>query len=68
MHSRMRFRVAEFQKVLNRAKMEKPEAEKKTVTCVVFPDFLLVCSFVLLLWTCLLDLRLVVFALTRFLT
>ncbi|KAL1710911.1 Arp2/3 complex, 34 kd subunit p34-Arc-domain-containing protein [Schizophyllum commune] len=32
MHSRMRFRVAEFQKVLNRAKMEKPEAEKKTVT------------------------------------
>ncbi|TRM65323.1 Arp2/3 complex, 34 kd subunit p34-Arc-domain-containing protein [Schizophyllum amplum] len=33
MHSRMRFRVAEFQKVLNRAKMEKTEtAEKRTVT------------------------------------
>ena len=50
MHSRMRFRVAEFQKVLNRAKMEKPEAEKKTVTCVVFSLF---CLFVRWIRSCL---------------
>jgi len=32
MHSRMRARVAEFLKVLNRAKMENREVERKTVT------------------------------------
>ncbi|KAJ8474104.1 hypothetical protein ONZ45_g1755 [Pleurotus djamor] len=32
MHSRMRHRVAEFQKVLNRAKSESVAAERKTVT------------------------------------
>ncbi|GLB41775.1 hypothetical protein LshimejAT787_1003750 [Lyophyllum shimeji] len=32
MHSRMRHRVAEFQKVLNRAKMEVATTERKTVT------------------------------------
>ncbi|THU99097.1 arp2/3 complex 34 kDa subunit [Dendrothele bispora CBS 962.96] len=32
MHSRMRHRVAEFQKVLNRAKQEVATGEKKTVT------------------------------------
>ncbi|KAF9499598.1 arp2/3 complex 34 kDa subunit [Pleurotus eryngii] len=32
MHSRMRFRVAEFQKVLNRAKTETVTAERKTVS------------------------------------
>ncbi|CAG7849488.1 Actin-related protein 2/3 complex subunit 2 AltName: Full=Arp2/3 complex 34 kDa subunit; Short=p34-ARC [Serendipita indica DSM 11827] len=32
MHSRMRARVAEFLKVLNRAKMENKEVERKTVT------------------------------------
>ncbi|KAJ3772218.1 Arp2/3 complex, 34 kd subunit p34-Arc-domain-containing protein [Lentinula raphanica] len=32
MHSRMRFRVAEFQKVLNRAKQEVVVTERKTVT------------------------------------
>ncbi|KAH7878996.1 actin-related protein ARPC2 [Lentinula edodes] len=32
MHSRMRFRVAEFQKVLNRAKQEVTVTERKTVT------------------------------------
>ncbi|KAH8832654.1 actin-related protein ARPC2 [Flagelloscypha sp. PMI_526] len=32
MHSRMRFRVAEFQKVLNRAKTEVATTEKKTVS------------------------------------
>ncbi|KAF7294455.1 Arp2/3 complex 34 kDa subunit [Mycena kentingensis (nom. inval.)] len=32
MHSRMRHRVAEFQKVLNRAKAEAPATEKKTVS------------------------------------
>ena len=31
MHSRMRHRVSEFQKVLNRAKMEAATAERKTV-------------------------------------
>uniref|UniRef100_A0A0W0G9Y0 Arp2/3 complex 34 kDa subunit n=1 Tax=Moniliophthora roreri TaxID=221103 RepID=A0A0W0G9Y0_MONRR len=36
MHSRMRHRVAEFQKVLNRAKMENTEKEKKTVRWVFF--------------------------------
>lgn len=35
MHSRMRHRVAEFLKILNRAKMENKEAERKTVTYVV---------------------------------
>lgn len=34
MHSRMRARVAEFLKVLNRAKMENRELERKTVTSV----------------------------------
>jgi len=32
MHSRMRYRVAEFQKVLNRAKTEVAIVERKTVT------------------------------------
>ncbi|PVF95925.1 putative ARC35-subunit of the Arp2/3 complex [Serendipita vermifera] len=32
MHSRMRARVAEFLKILNRAKMENREVERKTVT------------------------------------
>lgn len=36
MHSRMRARVAEFLKVLNRAKMENREVEKKTITSVLF--------------------------------
>jgi hypothetical protein len=35
MHSRMRARVAEFLKVLNRAKMENREVERKTVTYVL---------------------------------
>jgi Arp2/3 complex, 34 kD subunit p34-Arc len=35
MHSRMRARVAEFLKVLNRAKMENREVERKTVTSVL---------------------------------
>jgi hypothetical protein len=30
----MRARVAEFLKILNRAKMENREVERKTVTCV----------------------------------
>lgn len=34
MHSRMRHRVAEFQKVLNRAKTEVATTERKTVTYV----------------------------------
>lgn len=34
MHSRMRARVAEFLKVLNRAKMENREVERKTVRLV----------------------------------
>lgn len=66
MHSRMRFRVAEFQKVLNRAKMEKPEAEKKTVTCVFcFPSYLLVCLNALAMSS---DSGLVVFVWMRLLT
>ncbi|KAI0313176.1 arp2/3 complex [Amylostereum chailletii] len=32
LHSRMRYRVSEFQKVLNRAKMEQAAGERKTVT------------------------------------
>lgn len=36
MHSRMRHRVAEFQKVLNRAKTEVATTEKKTASYVVF--------------------------------
>jgi actin related protein 2/3 complex, subunit 2 len=36
MHSRMRHRVAEFQKILNRAKTEVATTEKKTVTSVNF--------------------------------
>ena len=37
MHSRMRFRVSEFQKILNRAKMESvTSGDRKTVRCVVF--------------------------------
>lgn len=35
MHSRMRARVAEFLKVLNRAKMENREVERKTVSSVL---------------------------------
>lgn len=35
MHSRMRARVTEFLKVLNRAKMENREVERKTVRSVV---------------------------------
>ena len=35
MHSRMRHRVSEFQKVLNRAKTEVAVTERKTVTYVV---------------------------------
>lgn len=31
MHSRMRYRVSEFQKVLNRAKTEAASVERKTV-------------------------------------
>ena len=34
MHSRMRHRVSEFQKVLNRAKTEVAVVERKTVTYV----------------------------------
>ena len=34
MHSRMRHRVSEFQKVLNRAKMEGAATERKTARCV----------------------------------
>ena len=34
MHSRMRHRVSEFQKVLNRAKTEQAVVDRKTVTCV----------------------------------
>ena len=34
MHSRMRHRVSEFQKVLNRAKMEAVVTERKTARCV----------------------------------
>ena len=35
MHSRMRFRVTEFQKVLNRAKTEVATTERKTARCVI---------------------------------
>jgi actin related protein 2/3 complex, subunit 2 len=35
LHSRMRHRVTEFQKVLNRAKAEVASTERKTVTCVI---------------------------------
>lgn len=35
MHSRMRHRVSEFQKVLNRAKTEVATTEKKTIRFVV---------------------------------
>lgn len=35
MHSRMRFRVSEFQKVLNRAKAEVAQTERRTVTYVI---------------------------------
>jgi hypothetical protein len=34
MHSRMRHRVAEFQKILNRAKTEVATTDRKTVRCV----------------------------------
>lgn len=34
MHSRMRHRVAEFQKILNRAKAEVATTERKTVRLV----------------------------------
>ena len=40
MHSRMRARVAEFLKVLNRSKMENKELERKTVTYVIVIGFL----------------------------
>jgi len=43
MHSRMRHRVAEFQKVLNRAKTEVATTERKTVTCV---NYLQVCKLI----------------------
>jgi actin related protein 2/3 complex, subunit 2 len=36
MHSRMRHRVAEFQKVLNRAKTEVASTERKTVRFVIY--------------------------------
>ena len=36
----MRFRVSEFQKVLNRAKAEVAQTERKTVRCVCFYMFL----------------------------
>jgi actin related protein 2/3 complex subunit 2 len=36
MHSRMRARVQEFLKVLNRAKPEVPNVEKKTITLVLY--------------------------------
>ena len=35
MHSRMRHRVTEFQKVLNRAKTEVATTERKTARCVI---------------------------------
>jgi len=38
MQSRMRHRVSEFQKVLNRAKTEVASTERKTVTYVFFPS------------------------------
>lgn len=41
MHSRMRHRVSEFQKVLNRAKTELAAAERRTVGCASFPAFLI---------------------------
>ena len=37
MQSRMRHRVSEFQKVLNRAKTEVASGERKTVTYVCYP-------------------------------
>lgn len=37
MHSRMRHRVSEFQKVLNRAKTEAAVVDKKTVRYVIRP-------------------------------
>lgn len=40
MHSRMRHRVTEFQKVLNRAKTEVATGERKTVRYVVCLPFL----------------------------
>jgi len=43
LHSRMRARVAAFLRVLNRAKQEKPETERRTITYVpvLLPDGLL---------------------------
>ena len=35
LHSRMRARVAAFLRVLNRAKQEKPETERRTITYVL---------------------------------
>ena len=35
LHSRMRARVAAFLQVLNRAKQEKPETERRTITYVI---------------------------------
>jgi actin related protein 2/3 complex subunit 2 len=36
LHSRMRARVAAFLRVLNRAKQEKPETERRTITYVSY--------------------------------
>lgn len=41
MHSRMRHRVAEFLKVLNRAKPESAEKERRTATCVLVLVYIL---------------------------
>lgn len=40
MHSRMRHRVGEFQRVLNRAKTEVATTEKKTIRLVIITSFL----------------------------
>lgn len=49
MHSRMRHRVAEFLKVLNRAKPEQAEKERKTARYV--EEHLVFSRFPLLLFT-----------------
>jgi len=46
MHSRMRARVQEFLKVLNRAKPEVPNVEKKTITLVALL-YLIIIFFIL---------------------
>lgn len=50
MHSRMRYRVSEFQKVLNRAKAEAATTEKKTVTYVLLSFRLMLMMLMLLQW------------------